>query len=418
MIALNEEKFIARALSSCTFADEIVVVDGGSTDRTIDLLQSHAKVKIVHHSWEGHFGNQRQMSLQHCTGNWVIRLDADEVFSEMFAENIKGLLERTGDDVAGYRIRQCNLVGNENYYSKSADKFESIPRIWRNERGIRWESAIHESLTGFSGRILDWDIYVVHYGFLDKFRYLEKARRYSETAGSLVNRVEDLVYRDYDFQPVPERAKVASHVAPYSIYGQRHSKPRIAMVRGPHLNLPEMRSLASLQEIFDLTVFTTCLPPADLRDDGIPIVTLPKDPMVATAMAGLEYALFDTDIIFVTQIVWPYTYQAIMAKQKFGKKVVALQTDDVPFAYEANEALKKLKEYNRPNVDAFVAVTDKARDALLVEGVPSEKITVIPVGFYGRNGEADEPFALDNTSQAMAKLFRIVNDGITVGNIS
>jgi glycosyltransferase involved in cell wall biosynthesis len=266
MIALNEEKFIARALSSCTFADEIVVVDGGSADRTIELLQSHDKVKIVHHPWNGHFGNQRQICLQHCTGNWVIRLDADEAFSQTFEENIRELLERTSEDVAGYRVRQCNLVGNENYYSKNADKFESIPRIWRNKREIRWEFAIHESLTGFSGRILDWDIYVVHYGFLDKALFLEKAQRYSKIAGSLVHRVEDLVYRDYDFQPVPDQAKVAAHVVPFSLNGQHHRKPRIAMVRGPHLNLLEIRNLAPLQNIFDMTVFTTCPPPC--RSEG------------------------------------------------------------------------------------------------------------------------------------------------------
>ena len=66
MIALNEKNFIARALSSCTFADEIVVVDGGSTDGTVQILQSHSKVKLIHHPWDNHFGRQREISLRHC----------------------------------------------------------------------------------------------------------------------------------------------------------------------------------------------------------------------------------------------------------------------------------------------------------------------------------------------------------------
>jgi glycosyltransferase involved in cell wall biosynthesis len=114
MIALNEEDNIARALSSCGFSDEIVVVDGGSTDHTLEILQSHDKVKVVHHPWNGHFGNQRQFGLQHCTGDWVIRLDADEAFSQLFEERIRHLLNLTPEEVVAYGVRQCNLVGIKN----------------------------------------------------------------------------------------------------------------------------------------------------------------------------------------------------------------------------------------------------------------------------------------------------------------
>ena len=380
MIALNEEHFIARALSSCRFADEIVVVDGGSMDRTIEILQAHPKVKVVRHPWKGHFGHQRQVSLQHCSGDWVIRLDADEAFALAFEEEIIALLNRTPEEVEAYRVRQCNLVGNESFFSKSADTFESTPRIWRNRSAIKWQSAIHESLTGFSGTILDWDAYVVHYGFLNRSRFLEKAQKYSEISGSLVNRSEDLVFRDYDFQPVPEKAMVGKHVPPYLLPEHSSGKPRVAVVRGPHLNMSEIHALAPLQEMFDITVYTTRQPAEDTGKSDPPIVCLPKDPRVATAMAGLEYALFDADIVYVPEIVWPYAYQAIMAKEKFGKAAVALQREVVPFAHEENEALRKLKHASREMVDVFVAESEEARDALLIEGVPREKIAVIPMG--------------------------------------
>jgi glycosyltransferase involved in cell wall biosynthesis len=388
MIALNEERYIARALSSCTFADEIVVVDGDSTDKTIEILQASDKVKIVHHPWQGHFGNQRQISLQHCTGDWVIRLDADEAFSRVFEERIRHLLENTHADVTAYGVRQCNLVGNECYYSHSADKFESIPRIWRNLSNVKWQDRIHESLTGFSGRILDWEAYVVHYGFLDKARFLKKARTYAQIPGSLVERAEDLVFRDYDFQPIPEQARVAPHVAPFSLNAGTPQKPKIAIVRGPHLDIDEIRSYAPLGEAFDIAVYTTCPLPFELSNTGIQVLRLPDDPHVATAMAGLEYALFDADVLYVPQIVWPYSYQAIRIKEKFGQKVIALQTDTVPFAHEKNEALKKLIQYNRPLVDMFVAASDCARDALLIEGVARQKIAVVPTGIDPKAGQA------------------------------
>src|SRR3989337_3918753 len=171
MITLNEGENIARALSSCTFADEIVVVDGGSTDDTLDILRSHKKVVLIQQPWEGHFGKQRQSSLDNCTGDWVVRLDADEAFSNLIEENIRTLLESTPPDIAGYFIRQCNLIGDERYYSKNADDHENIPRIWRNLRVARWEGHVHEQLTGLEGRLAKyWDAYVVHYGLLDKKR--------------------------------------------------------------------------------------------------------------------------------------------------------------------------------------------------------------------------------------------------------
>ncbi len=91
-----------------------MVVDGGSTDDTLKILESHEKVILVQHPWEGHFGKQRQLSLENCSGDWVIRLDADEVFSEEFEKKIRTLLESTASDIVGYKIRQCNLIGNEN----------------------------------------------------------------------------------------------------------------------------------------------------------------------------------------------------------------------------------------------------------------------------------------------------------------
>jgi len=297
MIALNEENFIGRALSSCAFADEIVVVDGGSTDATIQILQSNSKVRIVHHLWEGHFGRQRQISLQHCSGDWVIRLDADEAFSLAFEEKIRSILETTPQEVSAYRVRQCNLVGNEKFYSQSADQLETYPRIWRNLPGVGWERAVHEKLTGFTGQVLDWDIYVVHYGFLNKSKFLEKGRRYAQIPGSQVDKVEDLVFRNYDFQPTPERARVGPHVPPYASKGSRCQKPQIAIVRGPHLNPWEIQLYRPLQDTYDLRVYTTCLPPPGWTETDIPIVRLPEDKSVHTAMNGVEYALFDADIL-------------------------------------------------------------------------------------------------------------------------
>src|SRR3989304_5768470 len=380
MITLNEEINIARALSSCTFADEIVVVDGGRTDGTLDILRSHGKVVLIQHAWEGHFGKQRQMSLDNCTGDWVVRLDADEAFSQFFEENIRTLLESTPLDITGYFIRQCNLIGNENYYSKGADDYENIPRIWRNLREVKWEGQVHEMLRVPYGWVdKHWDAYVVHYGFLDKEKLWKKSEQYSQIDKSGFNTPEELVYREYDVQFRPLRSNVSTWVPPYP--SEKISElPRVAILRGPNLNLWEMQNYEPLCKSFDITSYTTNQPSFDISHINVPIVKLPSDPENPAYMVGLEAELLDKDIIYTADITWIFTYQAAMMKEKFGKRIIALEWENIPFAYEEDEQVREMKRFNRQMVDHFVAVTERAKDALIIEGVPEDKITIIPMG--------------------------------------
>lgn len=380
MIALNEAKNIARGLSCCTFADEIVVVDGGSTDGTLNTLKGHERVVLIQHPWEDHFGKQRQVSLGHCTGDWVVRLDADEVFSREFEENIRQALELIPPDTVGCRIRQCNLVGNENFYAKIFDDYENMPRIWRNLPGIRWEGQVHEILSGLKGNIGNWDAYVVHYGFLDKKRYWEKGILYSKIPDSKYTSPGELVYREYDIQPRPYRSRVSLHVPPYIPDEENNERPRVAIVRGPNLNPWEMQNYEPLADRFGITAYTTTQPNFDLSIIKLPVVKLPPALDNPAYMIGLEAELFDKDVIFTADITWTFTYQACLAKQKFGKKVVAIEWENIPFAYEEDEGMKALKQANRQWVDLFIAVTQRAKDALIIEGVPEDKIRVIPMG--------------------------------------
>ncbi|RJQ13676.1 MAG: glycosyltransferase [Nitrospiraceae bacterium] len=382
MITLNEEKNITRALSSCSFADEIVVVDGGSSDGTIEILKAHDKVVLIQSPWKNHFGRQRQVSLEHCTGEWVIRLDADEAFPQEFEEGIRKLLSSTPADVVGYNIHQCNLVGNEKYYSKIFDNYETNPRIWRNRPAIKWELQVHEILVGLSGTIAQWDVFVVHYGFLDKKRYWQKGEYYTQVpeSGIYRQRPEKLFYREYDIQPRPPRSAVAPYVPEYKSEVDPDGMPEIAIVRGPNLNKPEVQNYESVSDKFNMTLYSGDRPNFDLAHIKLPVIKLPSDPEDPAFLKGLEFELFDKDIIFSADILWTFTEQAILAKHKFGKKVIALECENIPFAYEDDGLMREMKQFNRRFTDVFVAVTTRAKDALLLEGVPGEKIVVIPLG--------------------------------------
>src|SRR6059058_425137 len=76
LITKNEEQNIRRTLESVKWADEIVVVDSGSTDRTCDIAREYG-AKIFHEEWKG-FSAQKNSSIEKCTGDWVLSLDADE----------------------------------------------------------------------------------------------------------------------------------------------------------------------------------------------------------------------------------------------------------------------------------------------------------------------------------------------------
>ena len=92
MIAMNEEANLPRTLESVRWADEIIVVDSGSKDRTIEIAKSFG-AKATYHAFAGH-GEQKNVALDLCTSDWTLLLDADEVLSPPLQDEIRQLLAR------------------------------------------------------------------------------------------------------------------------------------------------------------------------------------------------------------------------------------------------------------------------------------------------------------------------------------
>ena len=86
IITLNEEDRIENLLQSVSFARDIVVVDSGSTDRTIEICERFG-VRLYHHDWEG-YSNQKQFAMGLTEGDWILSLDADEVITDEGREEI------------------------------------------------------------------------------------------------------------------------------------------------------------------------------------------------------------------------------------------------------------------------------------------------------------------------------------------
>lgn len=96
IVCCNEERQIRRCLESVKFCDEIVVVDSGSTDRTLQICAEYTS-KITHQDWQGYV-LQKRFALGQCSSDWVLNIDADEEVSEELQEEILGILR---NDKAG-----------------------------------------------------------------------------------------------------------------------------------------------------------------------------------------------------------------------------------------------------------------------------------------------------------------------------
>lgn len=106
IVAMNEEAIIGRTLESVGWADEIVLVDSGSTDGTCDIARQY-NARVLLKEWQG-FSPQKSCAFENCTQGWILSLDADEVVTPELAEEIRGVVDNP-DSLNGYWIPRKNL---------------------------------------------------------------------------------------------------------------------------------------------------------------------------------------------------------------------------------------------------------------------------------------------------------------------
>ncbi|MDD6794963.1 MAG: glycosyltransferase family 2 protein [Clostridiaceae bacterium] len=163
MIAKNEEKNIGKSLKAITTLDgkieyEIIVVDTGSTDNTINIARQFTD-KVYEHEWNNNFADMRNKSLSYCTGDWILVVDADEVL-----ENPESLVSFIKSDNArkfnSAYIRIKNFTGQnkENYI------FGRIMRMFKNEESTKYVGGIHEQVLN-KKPIFNSEITFLHNGY-------------------------------------------------------------------------------------------------------------------------------------------------------------------------------------------------------------------------------------------------------------
>ena len=111
VVCFNEERNIRRCLSALTWCDEIVVIDSGSMDRTLEICKDFTD-KVIFHPWEG-FVRQKAFGLSQCTGDWVINVDADEEVSEELQKEIVDQITSAHSNMAGFEINRVVFFLNK-----------------------------------------------------------------------------------------------------------------------------------------------------------------------------------------------------------------------------------------------------------------------------------------------------------------
>ena len=106
IVAMDEEANIGRTLASVRWADEIVLVDSGSKDRTCDIAREHG-ARVIVEPWRGYVA-QKQYALDLCTKDWILLLDADEEVSPGLADEIRAAIADPSA-ASGYKLPRKNL---------------------------------------------------------------------------------------------------------------------------------------------------------------------------------------------------------------------------------------------------------------------------------------------------------------------
>ena len=177
IITFNEESNIRRTLESVTWADEIVIVDSGSTDRTVAICREFTD-KVLHQDWLG-FARQKNVAIDRTTGDWVLSLDADEPVEPLLAEEIRDIIA-SSSALDGYFIpRKTFFLGKQVRFGGWYPDYNL--RLFRKGRGRFEDRAVHEAVKvqGQTGRT---GYAILHYAYPDLESYMSSINKYSSLA--------------------------------------------------------------------------------------------------------------------------------------------------------------------------------------------------------------------------------------------
>lgn len=177
IIAKNEEEMIEDAISSVSFCDEVIVIDGGSTDKTMQIVRR--KKALVYEFHTDDFSKARNFGQKQAKGDWILYIDADERVTKELAVSIKTLLAHP-QSYRAYRIKR------KNYYLNTFEwpTVEKLERLFYANSLKTWYGRLHESAR-VEGETGDIDGFLLHYTHRDLSTMLDKTLIWSTAEADL-----------------------------------------------------------------------------------------------------------------------------------------------------------------------------------------------------------------------------------------
>jgi len=180
MIVKNEEKNLRRCLETVKFADEIIVVDTGSTDRTIEIAEEYGCI-VKRHGWKNNFSLHRNQSIGYATGHWLLFIDADEDLNGK-TDDLKTWLKTVPENINGVCVTMHDIQGGR------VQMQYNPPKIFRNGK-VEFKDIVHNRpvLKGNKEYLYCPLVFYRHYGYdLTQEQRLAKVER---TTGLLKERL-------------------------------------------------------------------------------------------------------------------------------------------------------------------------------------------------------------------------------------
>lgn len=217
VIAKNEEKNIGRWLVCVQkLADEVIVVDTGSTDATVALAKK-AGAKVSCFAWCNDFSAAKNFALAQAAGEWILFLDADEAFSPQSMPLVRAVVRRYHPNrkVVGIVCRLINIDQDDN--NRFCGEVCQV-RIFRNLRTIRFTGAVHETLQNISGagRVLQYarELVIYHTGYSSRIVRQKLERNFAILQAQIAERgerEEDYLYLTDCYFGMEEYEKAAEY---------------------------------------------------------------------------------------------------------------------------------------------------------------------------------------------------------------